>query len=322
MKLEFQPEDIFEILYSKHLETHPGIRAEVGIIKAQFCKEAGVMRETFKEIWTIHKRVLGCFSSTWTKLKSNTTCLCCIVRKPNHALSCGHSLCEYCLKLNSSTTVEDSWNFEVDKCPLCHAKNSVPHSTKPYTAGIRALTIDGGTLEDMNILNSLEQRLNPVGVDISECFDIVIGSGLGALIALELFCKESTVEQSLRRLKKEKNLWITSKSLNSRFSQTSTILNHRPTHFSVQNNGIGKLSRLFQVRRNSRNTMSYIDESYSQKLLFGHSTARIGLVVKRSKDAATCLFSNYNISEESSSNIIHLGRGSYKSEILSQKYVH
>ena len=133
--------------------------------------------DKFIDMATTHKVVLSQFPQ-WKSTYSNTTCLSCIARGPDNTLSCRHSLCDPCVVIHGQTTLEEPWNFILETCPLCNIPNKVNFVLKPYTAGTRCLSIDGGSLQDIMSLKELENELK-LPMPIREHFDIGTGSGLG-----------------------------------------------------------------------------------------------------------------------------------------------
>jgi hypothetical protein len=75
---------------------------------------------------------------------SHATCLCCLMRSPEHALRCGHVLCSSCIK---SFGVVEKATIEMQYCPLhpFDTKWERPWKIrmKPDFAGIRVLSLDG-----------------------------------------------------------------------------------------------------------------------------------------------------------------------------------
>jgi len=47
----------------------------------------------------MHQDKAGSLGIPWSQLKSNNTCLCCLQRKPENTLSCGHALCDVCVRI-------------------------------------------------------------------------------------------------------------------------------------------------------------------------------------------------------------------------------
>lgn len=77
--------------------------------------------------------------------------------------------------------MEEPWDFILDACPLCKTSNKVKFLLKPYTAGIRALSINGdpGDVFAANFLKELEAKLQLPKMHIREHFDIALGTGSG-----------------------------------------------------------------------------------------------------------------------------------------------
>jgi hypothetical protein len=78
---------------------------------------------------------------------------------------------------------EEPWNFILDTCPLCGSSNKIKFLLKPYTAGIRALGINGlpGDAFAANFLRELEARLPLRKMKIREHFDMALGTGSGLI---------------------------------------------------------------------------------------------------------------------------------------------
>jgi hypothetical protein len=146
-------------------------------IESIFCQQVLTNIDKSIDTATAHKAVLSRFPQ-WKSTYSNTTCLLCIARGPDNTLSCHHSLCDPCIIIYSRTTLEEPWNFILETCPLCNNSNKVNFILKPYTAGTRCLSIDGGSSQDIMKLETLENQLK-LPMPIKEHFDIGVGSGLG-----------------------------------------------------------------------------------------------------------------------------------------------
>jgi hypothetical protein len=127
----------------------------------------------------------------WKSTYSNTTCLSCIARGPDNTLSCRHALCDTCVIIHGRTTLEEPWNFILEICPLCNIPNKVNFVLKPYTAGTRCLSIDGGTIQDIMSLQALEKELK-LPMPIREHFDIGTESDLGLWSASGLKAASNT----------------------------------------------------------------------------------------------------------------------------------
>lgn len=116
------------------------------LIKEEYCHQ--VVESIPGGSAAAHKAVLTRFSRQWKKLDSSKTCLAYLARGAEKSLSCRHSLCKTCVIRDGRKDPYDPWDFMLDKCPLCQRQNTIMFSIKPYTAGIRGLSIEGDLGED------------------------------------------------------------------------------------------------------------------------------------------------------------------------------
>lgn len=130
----------------------------------------------------IHAKTLQQFKSVWTRLRSDTTCLTCLARRPQYGLPCGHSVCETCVRIYGVGHLLDRWTFEIKNCFLCgvaFARTLV--KVKPDAAGVRILSIDGGGVRGvvpLQILKILEDRVG-LPYPIQDHFDGAFGISSG-----------------------------------------------------------------------------------------------------------------------------------------------
>lgn len=76
-------------------------------------------------------------------VKSNTTCLGCLARRPLWLLPCEHMLCEECLqRFGRSNTLEERVTRLVG-CPFGDSSAEVTFALKPRNAAARTLALDG-----------------------------------------------------------------------------------------------------------------------------------------------------------------------------------
>ncbi|KAL4925804.1 patatin-like phospholipase family protein [Aspergillus undulatus] len=126
--------------------------------------------------------------------RSNTTCLYCIRRLPEHHLSCGHCICNECIAVFGVAGAGIENRMTV-KC-IHNDCGELTVDLKPKTAGIRAIGIDGGGsrgITSLELLKELQKLLEPC--PLHELVDIACGSSSGGLIALAKFHMQWSVEQ-------------------------------------------------------------------------------------------------------------------------------
>jgi hypothetical protein len=79
------------------------------------------------------------------RFSSHTVCYSCLLEPPEHTLPCGHILCTPCVSMFGGS--QDPLEIEIRECPL-EGKTRHGHwpwkfHTKPKSAGVRILTLDG-----------------------------------------------------------------------------------------------------------------------------------------------------------------------------------
>jgi hypothetical protein len=94
----------------------------------------------------IHEKNLRQFKTRWRSIKSSSTCLYCLRRRPQYGLPCGHIICENCVLVFGECCVDNPWIFKMRHCLLCGVDIPEELSVKVYppTAGVGVLCIDGG----------------------------------------------------------------------------------------------------------------------------------------------------------------------------------
>lgn len=131
---------------------------------------------------SLHRQVMGSFQQRWVDLRSDGTCLCCIRRRPQFALPCGHSLCENCVRVFGRQSTADQWVFHIDACFLCHIEMpGIRIRIKPDTASVRVLSIDGGGTRGripLEFIRVLQDRLG-LPCPVQRHFDVVYGTSSG-----------------------------------------------------------------------------------------------------------------------------------------------
>lgn len=116
--------------------------------------------------------------------QSNTVCLCCHLRKPEHPMDCGHAMCQTCVRtfgriVTTGIAPTDSWRLP--SCPICGTRLIMPIRIKPPTAGIRVLSVDGGGVKGIVPLQLLFRLQELAGLDcpMQHLFDLVYGTSIG-----------------------------------------------------------------------------------------------------------------------------------------------
>ena len=130
--------------------------------------------------------------SPWAALRSHTTCLYCLRRKPEHVLTCEHAICDICVKIFGESAEGNDHCFQLTRCILCISRGSLRACVKPPTAGPRILSIDGGGVRGvvpLEFLSLLQDMLDPA-LRVQDLFDQAFGTSSGGLIVIGLFLKD------------------------------------------------------------------------------------------------------------------------------------
>lgn len=130
----------------------------------------------------LHKERIHELKLPWNIFRSNRTCLCCLRRKRENTLTCGHSICDVCVQIFGHKLFNAEYQFQVDQCLLCQS-GTLEVILKPPTAGVRILSIDGGGIRGVVPLEFLGMLQDLVGLDcpIQNLFDLAFGTSSGTL---------------------------------------------------------------------------------------------------------------------------------------------
>ena len=116
----------------------------------------------------IHTDNLARFRSRWLGIYSSSTCLCCLRRRPQHGLPCGHCICENCVLVFADRNENDPWMFDVHSCFLCGQIPPVSIAVRihPPTAGAGVVCIDGGGARGISALVLMKRIQDRIGLPI------------------------------------------------------------------------------------------------------------------------------------------------------------
>lgn len=152
-------------------------------IRDSLADQFSVMQISGETADAIHRSNLGSIDIPWANIQSNQTCLPCLRRKPEYVLSCGHSVCDTCVRIFGHPVSGSEYTYELKSCPLC-SSGWLTVALKPPTAGVRILSIDGGGIRGVVPLEFLGILQNAVGsmCPIRDLFDLAFGTSSGELV--------------------------------------------------------------------------------------------------------------------------------------------
>lgn len=129
----------------------------------------------------IHRNTLSKLNLYLKDIKSHKTCLCCLMRSPEKVLSCGHAICDTCVKIFGHKL--NKVTFSLLSCVFCgEPQVSTEFKFTNDTAGLRILSLDGGGVKGvitLEYLLQLQNELINLGCALHEYFDYVCGTSAG-----------------------------------------------------------------------------------------------------------------------------------------------
>ncbi|KAI1382565.1 uncharacterized protein F4822DRAFT_150581 [Hypoxylon trugodes] len=133
---------IYDAIYRKDLEPlfrTPDLNFLGKEIEQTFYDIAILTEEEGKSAFSHHLDSLKKSSFFGNKF-SKASCLICLARQFCTVLTCGHGVCERCVR--AIGPVYEPCRFEIPRCPLCQAINTRMVFLRPPTAARRTLILD------------------------------------------------------------------------------------------------------------------------------------------------------------------------------------
>lgn len=118
----------------------------------------------------------------WALLHTKRICLHCLRRKPEYVLTCGHTICDACIRAFGNPLTYTEYQYQIDRCLLCRS-GTLNIILQPPTAGFRLLSIDGGGFRGVVPLECLRLLQQSIGsaCRVQDLFDLAVGTSSGLL---------------------------------------------------------------------------------------------------------------------------------------------
>jgi len=117
------------------------------------------------------------------KLKPANICLSCLSHPPQHALECGHVICDVCVRALTEPDPAQEYSYMLEMCIFCRTPSSLRVVLKPPTAGTRTIVLDGGGCRgvvELAKLKHLQEKLDEAGAgQVRDYFDLAFGTSAG-----------------------------------------------------------------------------------------------------------------------------------------------
>lgn len=151
----------------------------------QGCDPASIHRQVLTQVGDLGKDTIS-------------PCWSCFTRTPTRLLTCGHRLCNHCVRVYCYSS-EHSY-FNLPDCLLCGRKNPELIYLKPSVAGLRILRLSGGVRDATDISHILKSLRSSTRAPLYEHFDVVLSSGIGIFFAIMVFGKKASIEDCIHNI--------------------------------------------------------------------------------------------------------------------------
>ncbi|EED22741.1 conserved hypothetical protein [Talaromyces stipitatus ATCC 10500] len=190
----FDPRTIFRRLYARHC--HAVWRAnsqameECETVESFFASFASRITRFHRPV-DLRRRILGYNLGTWAPLKTNLTCLYCLLRGTCEVLPCGHAICDVCIRRFAAPGAGE-YLFRLETCDLCQSTFTYTVRQVPPTQRPNILVLDGGGVRGIVTLGYLRELAS-----LRNWFQLVVGTSVGGLIAIYEYIENYSPEQAL-----------------------------------------------------------------------------------------------------------------------------
>ena len=154
----------------------------IGLVEQSFVRYFDDYATGQKSAIDIHSQNLARFQDRWSGITSTNTCLCCLRRRPQYRLPCGHCVSENCAVVFGSRCEDDAWVFRLRECFLCKQRppNDIEVRVQPPTAGVGVLCIDGGGTRGIIPLAAMQLLQDRLGrIPLQRCITVSLGVSVG-----------------------------------------------------------------------------------------------------------------------------------------------
>ena len=184
----FDPKVLYDVQYRQYCiqsltETYDDrdfIRQQDAFIRSQLVTLFCDMIASGKSAIQMHQEKTESLDINWARIRNNETCFYCIRRMPEHTISCGHAICDVCIRNIGDQTLTFDCQYRIDSCMLCRTGKLIV-GLRPFTAGLRILSMDGGGTRGVIIMGFMDTLQTILGSiwRIQDLFDVAYGTSVG-----------------------------------------------------------------------------------------------------------------------------------------------
>ncbi|PGG99141.1 hypothetical protein AJ80_09405 [Polytolypa hystricis UAMH7299] len=134
----------------------------------------------------LHRANLSKQRCDWSSFRSNKTCLYCLRSRPRELLSCGHKVCDTCIRRHGEEAPGVEEKFYIPRCVLCQTEGSLTAILQPMTASMSILCIDGGGARGIIPLEFIGLMQEMIETPVQDLYDMDAGTSSGGIAVIAL----------------------------------------------------------------------------------------------------------------------------------------
>ncbi|OAT10584.1 hypothetical protein BDBG_06405 [Blastomyces gilchristii SLH14081] len=115
-------------------------------------------------------------SCSWIQVRFNQTCLYCLQRRPEKTLSCGHTICDMCIRVFRDAVPHVEEKFTMQQCILYGLQITFTAVLQLLTASMSILSINSGGSRGVISLKFLRLMQEMIDCPIQNLFDMAVST--------------------------------------------------------------------------------------------------------------------------------------------------
>lgn len=115
------------------------------------------------------------------RVRSTRVCLHCLCRPAQHALACGHTICDHCAQIFGEPSLSVDYRFTMKSCIYCLYQRPLVIDVLPPTMNPTVLAIDGGGVRGvipLEFLVLMQEHLGP-SCPLQDLVELAVGTSSG-----------------------------------------------------------------------------------------------------------------------------------------------
>jgi hypothetical protein len=176
---------VFRRLYADHcaaawsVVSSSDVQAGCQAVEIEFASQFGQLTRISRSS-VVRREILATRTPLYMSLKTNVTCLFCLLRGTDDMLPCGHAICNICERRFGERARGAEYHFGVTSCIICRESFAFTVRILPPTKRPTILVLDGGGIRgviSLGYLRALEERQG--NRSLRELFDLTLATSVG-----------------------------------------------------------------------------------------------------------------------------------------------